>query len=104
MYAVKFSTSETLELEHDARGAIKIESGRVAFLGFESLRVATRNSGVQASTKSLDISPSLNSEVPPPERIPTCSLLPPSEFEAGVQPRAIPAGSQGEDVEPNPQT
>ena len=61
-----FLTFGSLELELNAYGVIKIESGRVAFLGFEGLRIATRNSGVQASTKKLDISPSLNSEVPSP--------------------------------------
>ena len=60
-----FSTFERLELEVDC-GVAKIELTRIAFLGFESLRVTTRNSGVQTSTKKLDISPSLNSEVPSP--------------------------------------
>ena len=40
---------------------------------------------IQPSTKTLDISPSLNSEVPPLSSSPS-ELLPPSEFEAGFEP------------------
>ena len=60
------STLETLELEVYARDLIKIKSGHVTVLGLKSIRIATRNSGVRASTKKLDISPSLYSEVPSP--------------------------------------
>jgi len=50
----------------NARDLIKIESGHVTVLGPKNIRIATRNSGVRASTKKLDISPSLYSEVPSP--------------------------------------
>ena len=47
--------------------------------------------GIQPSTKTLDISPSLNSEVPPLSssslRTSPSERLPPSEFEAGFEPR-----------------
>ena len=64
----------------------------VAILGARVSGIATRNSGVQTSTKKLDIRPSLYSEVPP-LKSPTCSsILPPSEFEAGLQPSLSESG------------
>ena len=54
----------------NTRDMIKIKSGRVTVLGSESLKVSTRNSGVQTLTKRLDIRPSLNSEAPSPELLP----------------------------------